>query len=177
MSFWFLINVSFGFHIRSTEDVLNTLMPGGMHRHRLLQGPRVIPLWSVHVRTTSLFLGWAKAISSDCACCAQLLSHVQLSATPWTVVRQAPLSMRFSRQEYWSGSPCLLPGDLPIPGTEPKSHILQADSLLSELPGKLKNTGVWLCIKIAISASETYSLYPQGFWLKRAKIVPGFLLF
>ena len=38
MSFWFLINVSFGFHIRSIENVLNTLMPGGKHRHSLLQG-------------------------------------------------------------------------------------------------------------------------------------------
>ena len=43
-------------------------------------------------------------------------SHVQLFATPWTVARQAPLSMGFSRQEYWSGLPCPPPGDLPDPG-------------------------------------------------------------
>ena len=42
----------------------------------------------------------------------------------------------FSRQEYWSAFPCPPPGDLPNPGTEPRSHILQADSLLSESPGK-----------------------------------------
>ena len=42
----------------------------------------------------------------------------------------------FSRQEYWSGLLCLPPGDLPIPGVEPRSHALQVDSLLSEPPGK-----------------------------------------
>ena len=51
--------------------------------------------------------------------CAQLLSHVQLFMTPWTIACQAPLSMGFSRQEYWSGLPCPPPGDLPTPGIEP----------------------------------------------------------
>ena len=46
---------------------------------------------------------------------------VQLFATLWTVAHQAPLSMGFSRQEYWSGLPCLPPGDLPDPGIEPGS--------------------------------------------------------
>ena len=53
--------------------------------------------------------------------CAWLLSHVWLFATPWTVAQQAPLSMGFSRQEYWSGLPCPPPGDLPVPGIEPRS--------------------------------------------------------
>ena len=53
--------------------------------------------------------------------CAKLLSHVWLFATLWTVARQAPLSMGFSRQEYWSGLPCPPPGDLPYPGIEPAS--------------------------------------------------------
>ena len=53
--------------------------------------------------------------------------------TPWTVARQAPLSMGFSRQEYWSGLPSL--GDLPDPGIEPGSPALQAASLPSEPPG------------------------------------------
>ena len=57
--------------------------------------------------------------------------------TPWTVARQAPLSIGFSRQEYWSGLPFLSPGDRPNPGTEPRSPAFQADSLLSEPPGKL----------------------------------------
>ena len=50
--------------------------------------------------------------------------------TPWTVALQAPLSMRFPRQECWSGLPCPPPGDLPDPGFEPTSSALQADSLL-----------------------------------------------
>ena len=54
--------------------------------------------------------------------------------TPWTVAHQAPLSMGFSRQEYWSGLPCRPPEDLPNTGTEPGSPVLQADSLLSEPP-------------------------------------------
>ena len=54
-------------------------------------------------------------------------------ATPWIVARQAPLSMRFSKQEYWSGLPFPSSGDLPIPGIEPRSPALQADSLMTEL--------------------------------------------
>ena len=53
--------------------------------------------------------------------------------TPWTVARQAPLSMGFSRQEYWSGLPSPSPADLPNPGIKPRSLALQADSLLTEL--------------------------------------------
>ena len=49
---------------------------------------------------------------------AQCLSHVQLIATPWTVAYQAPLSMEFSKQEYWSWFSFLTPGDLPNPGIE-----------------------------------------------------------
>ena len=64
------------------------------------------------------------------------LSRVQLFATPWTVAHQAPLSMGFSRQEYWSGLPFPSPGDLPDPGIEPRSPALQADSLTSEPPEK-----------------------------------------
>ena len=51
----------------------------------------------------------------------QWVSQVRLFATPWTAARQAPLSMEFSRQEYWSGLPCPSPGDLSNPGTEPIS--------------------------------------------------------
>ena len=61
-------------------------------------------------------------------------------ATLWTVARQAPLSMRFSRQEYWSGLPFPFPGDLPNPGIEPMSPALQADSLPSEPPRKPQTT-------------------------------------
>ena len=54
---------------------------------------------------------------------AQLLSHVRLFGTPWTVARPAPLYMEFSRQEYWSGLSFPTPGDLPNPETEPVSLV------------------------------------------------------
>ena len=60
----------------------------------------------------------------DCrriACVINHFSSVQLFATPWTIVSQAPLSMSFSRQEYWSGLPFPPPRDLPNPGIEPVS--------------------------------------------------------
>ena len=69
----------------------------------------------------------------------QVLSRVRLFATPWTVACQALLSMGgFSRQEHGSGLTCPPPGDLPNPGIEPRSPALQADSLLSEPPGRPK---------------------------------------
>ena len=61
-------------------------------------------------------------------------SPVRLFMTSRTLVCQAPLSMGFSRQEYWSGLPS--PGDLPNPGIEPRSPVLQAGSLPFEPPGK-----------------------------------------
>ena len=54
-------------------------------------------------------------------------------ATPWTIACQAPLSIGFSRQEYWNGLPFPSLGDLPDPGIEPWSPGLQADSLPTEL--------------------------------------------
>ena len=66
------------------------------------------------------------------------LSRVRLIAAPWAVAHQVPLSMGFSRQEYWSGLPCLPTGDLPNPEIEPVSPAsleLQVGSLLSEPPG------------------------------------------
>ena len=64
------------------------------------------------------------------------LSRVRPFATLWTVAHQAPQSVGFSRQEYWSGLPFPSPGDLPNPGIEPRSPTLQADTLTSEPPGK-----------------------------------------
>ena len=64
------------------------------------------------------------------------LNRVQLFASPWTVAYRTPLSMGFSRQEYWSGLPFPSPGELPDPGIEPRSPALQADALTSEPPGK-----------------------------------------
>ena len=69
-------------------------------------------------------------------------SRARLSASPWTAAHQAPLSMRFSRQGYWTGLPFPSPGDRPNPGIKPGSPALQADSLLTELQGKPKDTKV-----------------------------------
>ena len=66
----------------------------------------------------------------------KLLSCVRLFVTPWTAAYQAPLSMGFSRQEYWSGVPFPSPEDLPDPGIKPGSPAFQADTLLSEPPRK-----------------------------------------
>ena len=76
------------------------------------------------------------ALDDDVRVVCESLSCVQLLATPWTVARQAPLSVGFSRQEYWGGLPCPSLGDLPHPGTERRPPALQADSLLSEPLGK-----------------------------------------
>ena len=63
-------------------------------------------------------------------------SVVSNPVTPWTVAHLTLLSVKFSRQEYWSGLVFPSPGDLPDPGIEPGFPALQADSLLSEPPGK-----------------------------------------
>ena len=72
-----------------------------------------------------------------CLCAHTLIT--QLCSTlcdPIDLALQAPLSMEFSRQEYWSGLPIPSPGDLPDPMIKPRSPALQADSLSSEPPGK-----------------------------------------
>ena len=71
-----------------------------------------------------------------CVCvCVQLLNHNRL-CTPWTVACQAPLSVGFPRQEYWSGLSCPTPGDLPNPGIEPTSPALTGGFFTDEPPGK-----------------------------------------
>ena len=65
-----------------------------------------------------------------------MLNRALPFVTPWTAAHQAPLSMIFSRQGYWSGLPFPSPGDLPNPGIKPGSPALRADSLLTELQGK-----------------------------------------
>ena len=65
-----------------------------------------------------------------------VLGRVLLLATLWTVACQAPLSIGFSRKEYWSGLPFPSPGDLPNPGIEPRPPTLQVDCLLSEPSAK-----------------------------------------
>ena len=96
--------------------------------HGVTKGPTQLSDWT---STTT--------VTNKVGYCAQSPSCVQLFATPWTVAHQAPLSMGFSRQEYWSRLPCSPPGDLPNPGI--KLHLLhllpsQADSLPLAPSGK-----------------------------------------
>ena len=72
-----------------------------------------------------------------------MLSCVHTLVTPWSVAHQAPLSMGFFRQEYWSELPFPSPGDLFDPEIEPGSPTFQADSLPSELPQKPNNVTKW----------------------------------
>ena len=72
--------------------------------------------------------------STNHACVLSCFSHVQLFATPWTLAHQAPLSMGFSKQEYWSGLPCPPLGDLSDPRIKPMSLVFPA------LAGKLFTT-------------------------------------
>ena len=102
-------------------------------------------------------------ISLKCIFAAVLsLSHIRFFGTPWTVARQAPLSMGFSRQEYWSDLPCPPLGDLPNAGIKPGLQFLfQADSLPSEPPRKSKNTGVgslWLFQGIFLTQESNQGL-------------------
>ena len=84
------------------------------------------------------------------------LSHVRLFLTPWTVTYQAPPTMKFSRQESWSGLTFSSPGDLPDPGIEPWSPALQADALPSEPPGKPSLYGVQI-IHIKCKLENVYN--------------------
>ena len=108
-------------------------------------------------------------VSSLCWC---VLSHVRLFGAPWTVAHQAPLSMGFPRQVYWSALPFPPPGDLPNPGTEPASPALQADSLPAEPPGKsLCRVHFFPCnLKYCLVLSK-WTEYPQP--RTELKVVPG----
>ena len=76
---------------------------------------------------------------------AQFLNHVHLFVAPWAVAYQAPLTIKYSRQEYWSGVTFPLPGDLPNPGIEPtslESPALAGRFFTTEPPGKPKHSKV-----------------------------------
>ena len=81
--------------------------------------------------TLCTFLSGCLYVSFNmCECVLSLFSCVQLFATPWSIARQAMLPTGFSRQEYWSGLPCLPPGDLLDSGIKHAAPALQKDSLL-----------------------------------------------
>ena len=106
--------------------------------------------WPGPVPSEPRSLGWRLSLSSAhvpvcvcvcaracvCVCvCTESLQSCLTLATPRTVASKVLLSIGFFRQEYWSGLPFPSPGDLPNSGIQPRSPILQADSLLIELPG------------------------------------------
>ena len=100
----------------------------------------------------------------------ETLNHVWLFATPWTVAYQAPLSMEFSRQEYWNGLPFPSPGDLPDPGIEPGSPALQANALLSEPPTREEIE------KVILKAPWKQTLASDGTTIK-FKLLKNFFIF
>ena len=113
--------------------VLSTLLPISSS-HDISPTKRLIQLAPSCAPGFGIFAQAAPAFS---CVCASSLSHVPLFVTPWTIARQAPLSMWFSRQEHWSGLPCPPPGDLSNPGIELESPALQVDSLPAELVWRL----------------------------------------
>ena len=82
------------------------------------------------------FSNTTQGVHDDESACAQVLSHVQVFVIPWTVAHQSPLSIGFSRQEYWSGLPFPSLGDLPDPGIEPAPLAVAGKSFTTESPGK-----------------------------------------
>ena len=104
---------------------------------------------------------------------AKSLQFVQLFATPWTIVCQAPLSMGFSKQEYWSGLSCPPSEYLSNPGIEPLSPELTGGFFSTELPGKpLQNqqtlciTALSVCVCVCVWSKETVAnplpVHPGG---------------
>ena len=98
-------------------------------------------VWANHISPSSntLKVSFSRVyIEKTRVGCVCLFSCVQLFVTSWTVAHQAPLSTAFSRQKYWNRQPVPSPGDHLKPGIKPGSPALQADSLLTEPPGKAK---------------------------------------
>ena len=90
----------------------------------------------IHIPYASL------SVPGCCSCLLVAKSCPTFLWPPWTVAHQAPLSMGFPRQEYWSGWPCLPPGDLPDPGIQPVSPALAGGFFITESPGKSSAPGI-----------------------------------
>ena len=105
-----------------------------LETHRICKGvfssQRYLEIWSV------LFTIHTCVCVCVCVCVCLVTQSCPIPCDLWAVVSQAPLSMQFSRQDYWNGLPFPSPGDLPDLGIEPRSPTLQADALPSEPPGK-----------------------------------------
>ena len=104
--------------------------------------------WSTVCTEWSFFTG---------VCMLSLFSRVRLFVTLWTVAVQAPLSMGFSRQEYWSGLPCPPLGDLPYPGIEPMPPALAGRFFTTEPLGKhnVRVVSCFIWVKMRMTAWET----------------------
>ena len=135
------------------SDPMDCSLPGssvhGIFQARVLKWGAIKKLYSI----------LCKNLYGKVSVC-QSPSHVQPFATPWTILaHQDPLSMQFSRQEYWRGLPFSSPEDLPNREIEPCSPVLQVDSLLSEPQGKPlygKIVDICICIiKSLCSIPET----------------------
>ena len=101
-----------------------------------------------------------------CVCArthACMFSHVWLFATPWTVAHWAPLSMGFSREEYWSGLPCPPPGDLPDPGIKSASSALAGKFFITVTPGKPLFYCAYLNFHDSCWTGQTWISWP---WLR-----------
>ena len=96
--------------------------------------------------------------------------------TPWAVAYQAPPSMGFSRQEYWSGVPLPSPRDLPNPGIEPESPTSQADALTSSPPGKPTRTCLGYPEICRDESAKTWGRIARDEPVEQADLRQGFFL-
>ena len=132
---------------------LNSFLNESSHAS-LLRMRRVI------LHSTFFLMLCSNQILESCSC-SVAQSFLTLS-TPWAIACQSPLSMGFSRQEYWGGLPFPSPGDLSDPGIEPRSPAMQADSLTTELWGKpnymVDNLIYWDCINVYLSSINSFVL-------------------
>ena len=138
-----LSDFTFTFHYHALEN-------GNPLQCSCLENPRDGGAWWAAVYGVTQSRTRLKWLSSAC-----MLSSVWLFATLWSAARQAPLSMGFSRQEYWRGLPFPSPGDLPDPGIKPKSPALQVDSLPLRKP--IQHNSCNTCY----SLEEGWRHYPQ----------------
>ena len=118
-----------GFKGRALRQHQRSTKPG--HRGYVLNW---LCVWEAKPSAFQMFRRTAGHSLCVCVCVCVLVTQLcPTLATPWTISHQAPLSVKFSRQEYWSGLPFSSPGDLPDPDIKPGSPALQADALPSEL--------------------------------------------
>ena len=144
--------------------------------HKINRHSRSILKFGFWYKEENIYINMCININTVYICCVvvQVLSRVQLFMTPWTVARQAPLSMGFPRQGYWSRSPFPPPGDLPNPGTEPTFPALAGRFFTTESPGKpvyiyhmYVEAHVYICINMHMYTYTYICIYPfssGSFW-------------